>query len=397
MAHVSLNNVGKTFPGGIRAVQAVSLEVDEGEFLVLVGPSGCGKSTVLRMVAGLEEISEGTIKIDGRVVNDVAPKDRDIAMVFQNYALYPHMTVFDNMAFALRRRRIPRAEVTRRVHDAATTLGIVDVLARKPGALSGGQRQRVAVGRAIVREPKAFLFDEPLSNLDARLRLSTRTEIKALHLRLRTTSIYVTHDQEEAMTLGDRVAVMSRGTVQQVDTPLNVYHRPLNRFVAAFMGTVPMNFLDGALSRAAGGLVFEEGSSDAVGRAYRLRVSPAHAGTLAPHVGKRIVLGLRPRAFRESSGGPLDGERDGRAWELPVRVVEPLGDAIDVFCSTPRHQIMARVPSGVRVAPGGTVVLAPDMDEAHYFEPGEFGRSLLTDDARPIADPHAPPPCPSPT
>jgi multiple sugar transport system ATP-binding protein len=247
MAEVILENVTKVFPGGTVAVEEFSLNIRDQEFIVLVGPSGCGKSTTLRMVAGLEEATRGTIRIGNRVVNDVPPKDRDIAMVFQNYALYPHMTVYKNMAFGLRLRRFPKAEIDRRVREAAKILGIEELMDRKPRALSGGQRQRVAVGRAIVRQPQAFLFDEPLSNLDAKLRVEMRAELKRLHHRLKTTVIYVTHDQAEAMTLGDRVVVMNAGRVQQVAPPLVVYDFPVNRFVAGFLGTPAMNFIPGRL------------------------------------------------------------------------------------------------------------------------------------------------------
>ncbi|HPO94296.1 MAG TPA: ATP-binding cassette domain-containing protein, partial [Phycisphaerales bacterium] len=257
MAEIVLERVGKRYAPSPApaAVQDVSLRCPDGGFVVLVGPSGCGKSTTLRMVAGLEDISEGTISIGGRVVNDVAPKDRDIAMVFQNYALYPHMSVYQNMAFALKLRKMPKGEIDRRVRGAAETLGLSPLLDRKPGALSGGQRQRVAVARAMVREPKAFLFDEPLSNLDAKLRVSTRAELKALHQRLKTTTLYVTHDQEEAMTLADIVVVMSNGRVQQVGPPLEVYAHPANRFVAGFLGTPSMNFWECEVREAGGEVV----------------------------------------------------------------------------------------------------------------------------------------------
>src|SRR5829696_8972541 len=259
MARVELEKVSKIYPGGVRAVNAIDLQIKDQEFIVLVGPSGCGKSTTLRMVAGLEEISEGVIRIGDRVVNDVPPKNRDIAMVFQNYALYPHMTVYKNMAFGLKLRGMPKAQINQRVMEAAKILDIEHLLERKPKALSGGQRQRVAVGRAIVREPAAFLFDEPLSNLDAKLRVTTRAELKRLHQRLKTTTIYVTHDQEEAMTLGDRIVVMKDGIIHQNDTPLKTYSYPVNRFVAGFIGMPPMNFFDGAIKSVDGRLVFEEG------------------------------------------------------------------------------------------------------------------------------------------
>src|SRR5438128_1090346 len=263
MAQVVLEKVSKVYPGpgktGVKAVDAIDLSIRDQEFVVLVGPSGCGKSTTLRMVAGLEEITDGTIRIGERVVNDVPPKDRDIAMVFQNYALYPHMTVYKNMAFALKLRGLPKDQIDQRVIEAAKILDIEHLLERKPKALSGGQRQRVAVGRAIVREPAAFLFDEPLSNLDAKLRVTTRAELKRLHQRLKTTTIYVTHDQEEAMTLGDRIVVMKDGKIQQADTSLSTYNMPMNRFAAGFIGMPPMNFFDGCLKVENGQMFFEEG------------------------------------------------------------------------------------------------------------------------------------------
>src|SRR2546429_1524628 len=262
MARVELQKVTKIYPGGVKAVDAIDLNIENQQFVVLVGPSGCGKSTTLRMIAGLEEISDGIIRIGDRVVNDVPPKNRDIAMVFQNYALYPHMTVYKNMAFGLKLRRMPKQQIHQRVMEAAKILDIEHLLDRKPKQLSGGQRQRVAVGRAIVREPAAFLFDEPLSNLDAKLRVTTRAELKRLHQRLKTTTIYVTHDQEEAMTLGDRIVVMKDGLIQQSDTPLNTYNQPRNRFVAGFIGMPPMNFFDGRLSRSQDGLVFVEGGGE---------------------------------------------------------------------------------------------------------------------------------------
>ncbi len=289
MAEVLLDNVRKVYSNGHEAVKGVSLHIADGEFLVLVGPSGCGKSTTLRMVAGLEDATGGTIQIGGRVVNDVHPKDRDIAMVFQNYALYPHMTVAKNMGFALKLRGVPKTDVDRRVAEAARMLGIHDLLDRKPKQLSGGQRQRVAVGRAIVREPRAFLFDEPLSNLDAKLRVTTRAELKGLHQRLKTTTIYVTHDQEEAMTLGDRIVVMSQGVIQQVGAPMDVYRHPANRFVAGFIGTPPMNFLDGQIVR--GSLPGGRGTHHfaQTSGTIRLGLTDAQANRLASHEGKPVV------------------------------------------------------------------------------------------------------------
>jgi multiple sugar transport system ATP-binding protein len=370
MAQVTLDNVRKTYAGGIEAVGSFTLDIKDGEFLVLVGPSGCGKSTVLRMIAGLEDITSGSIAIGGRVVNDVAPKDRDISMVFQNYALYPHMSVYNNMAFALKLRGIAKGEIDRRVREAARILGIEEFLDRKPKALSGGQRQRVAVGRAIVREPKAFLFDEPLSNLDAKLRVTTRAELKALHQRLKTTSIYVTHDQEEAMTLGDRIVVMSRGLIQQAGSPLEVYRRPVNRFVAGFVGTPPMNFLEGRLARTGDDLTFVEGDGEDI-NALRLRIPAAKSGALANHAGKPVVLGIRPQAVRDGAGQPHE------TATLAVRVIEPLGDAMDVSCRTSRGTpIVARVPAHSGVNAGAPASFHVIMDEAHVFEPGEFGVNL---------------------
>jgi multiple sugar transport system ATP-binding protein len=349
-------------PGRAAAVEDLSLSISDGELIVLVGPSGCGKTTTLRMIAGLEEVTSGTISIGGRVVNRVRPRDRDIAMVFQNYALYPHMTVRQNLSFALRMRRVPRAEVRRRVGEAARVLGLEALMDRRPRELSGGERQRVAVGRAIVREPRAFLFDEPLSNLDARLRVSTRGELKALHQRLRTTTIYVTHDQEEAMTLGDRIVVMSAGRVQQVGPPLEVFRRPATRFVAGFIGMPAMNFLSGVLSER----VFVEAGRPGPGL-------PVPVGAGAAAMGREIVLGVRPQALRLSGAG----------LPVEVRVVEPLGDVMDITCATAAGtKVVARVPAGTSVVPGQKVFLsalgedAPGGGGVHFFGPGEAGAAL---------------------
>jgi multiple sugar transport system ATP-binding protein len=284
MARVVLKNVEKTYAGGVKAVKEFNLDVADKEFVVFVGPSGCGKSTTLRCVAGLEDISGGTIHIGERLVNDVPPKDRDIAMVFQNYALYPHMTVFENMAFGLKLRRVSRDVIRQKVQRAATILGIEGMLDRKPKTLSGGQRQRVAVGRAIVRDPKCFLFDEPLSNLDAKLRVEMRAEIKRIHMDLKSTTIYVTHDQEEAMTLGDRIVVMKDGIIQQCGAPLEVYHRPANRFVAGFVGMPPMNFFEGKIVAESGALWFDEGTG-------RIAVPDWAKHALGNKVGSRVSLG----------------------------------------------------------------------------------------------------------
>ncbi|MFA6045814.1 MAG: sn-glycerol-3-phosphate ABC transporter ATP-binding protein UgpC, partial [Phycisphaerales bacterium] len=357
-----------TYPNGHKAVLGVSAAINDGEFVVLVGASGCGKSTVLRMIAGLEDITGGSISIDGRVVNEVAPKDRDIAMVFQNYALYPHMSVRRNMSLALELRGMKRADIDTRVNSTAAMLGIEMLLDRKPGQLSGGQRQRVAVGRAIVREPKVFLFDEPLSNLDAKLRLATRIELKALHRRLRTTSIYVTHDQEEAMTLGERIMVLHKGVVQQFDTPLNVYHHPANRFVAGFIGTPPMNFVPGTVSVGGPTMKFEGTLDDSTRVA--MNVDAAHVPLLEANLkGSRdLVLGLRPTSF-ELRAGP-------GAWTIPVRVVEVLGDTMDIY-GTGAKGFVARVPARGAAAPVDSASLCPLPAEAAWFAPGDEGRSLL--------------------
>lgn len=360
MASVRLENVKKVFDGGHVAVHSMSLEVKDRELIVLVGPSGCGKSTTLRMVAGLEEATEGTILIDGQVVNDVPPKDRDIAMVFQNYALYPHMTVFENMAFGLKLRKFSKPEIMRRVREAADILGIGDLLNRKPKALSGGQRQRVALGRAIVRQPKVFLFDEPLSNLDAKLRVQTRTEISKLHQRLTATMIYVTHDQMEAMTLGDRIVVMKDGHIQQVDTPLGLYHHPDNKFVAGFIGSPAMNFFEGTIVRQRGL------SLNADAERLRLPIDKKNQRRLAAYAGKRVVLGLRPEHI-----GP--GQARGKAIvkvKAYVEVVEPMGNELLLYFTTVKggNQYVARYGAEVIPAAGKWMELGFDMTQAHYFD-----------------------------
>jgi len=287
MATVELKSISKVYDGGVRAVNNANITIQDKEFVVLVGPSGCGKTTPLRMIAGLEDITEGELTIDGKLVNDVPPKDRDIAMVFQNYALYPHMTVYDNMAFGLKIRKFPKLEIERRVREAAKILDIEMLLERKPTALSGGQRQRVAVGRAIVRQPKVFLFDEPLSNLDAKLRVQMRAEISALHNRLQATMIYVTHDQVEAMTMGDKIVVMKDCYIQQIGDPLHLYNFPINRFVAGFIGSPPMNFLTVRIVDEAGRLFADEGN-------FRVAVTGRNADLVKPYAGKELVFGIRP-------------------------------------------------------------------------------------------------------
>lgn len=386
MAEVVLTDVVKVYPGGVTAVNRVSLVIQDREFVVLVGPSGCGKSTTLRMIAGLEDITSGTIRIGPRVVNEVAPKDRDIAMVFQNYALYPHMTVYKNMAFGLllrrkyglwdsplglifayplwKKAREERKAIDTRVREAAEILGITQLLERRPKALSGGQRQRVAVGRAIVRNPKAYLFDEPLSNLDAKLRIGMRAEIKRIHRRVQTTTVYVTHDQEEAMTLGDRVVVMKDGIIHQCATPYEVYERPTNRFVAGFVGTPPMNFLKGTLKKEGDQLFFDEGQN-------KLPVAAKHTAALAGHVNQPLILGLRPEMLHPA------GDAAPAKLKVQVSVVEPLGDRMDVYCGTQAHpQIVCRVDAQTRVQENSAVVMGVDMDRAHFFEPVDDGRNL---------------------
>jgi len=365
MAQVILESVAKVFPGGVQAVRHMDLHIADQEFLVLVGPSGCGKSTTLRMVAGLEEVTEGTIRIGERIVNDVPPKNRDIAMVFQNYALYPHMTVYKNMAFGLKLRKVPKKEIDQKVRGAAQMLGIGELLDRKPKALSGGQRQRVAVGRAIVRNPKAFLFDEPLSNLDAKLRVEMRAELKKLHRRLHTTTIYVTHDQEEAMTLGDRVVVMRDGLVLQVDSPLNIYDYPVNRFVGGFVGTPPMNFMDGKLVTENGSIYFDEGSN-------MLRLSDELGERVSAHSGQPMVLGVRPENISDRSEGSFAGPEN--VMNVKVSVVEPLGDKMDVYMSTPTHEhLICRADSHSQIQEGQELSMYLDMSRVHILEPGDTG------------------------
>jgi multiple sugar transport system ATP-binding protein len=365
MAQVLLEKVTKVYPGNVKAVRDVDLKIEDSEFIVLVGPSGCGKTTTLRMIAGLEEITGGTIKIGERVVNDVPPKDRDIAMVFQNYALYPHMTVYKNMAFGLKLRKLPKAQINERVMGAAKILGIEHLLDRKPKALSGGQRQRVAVGRAIVRHPKAFLFDEPLSNLDAKMRVETRAELKKLHRRLQTTTIYVTHDQEEAMTLGDRVVVMKDGEVQQVNNPLKIYDRPVNRFVAGFLGTPPMNFFSGRLVYQNWDVYFDDGSD-------RILLPEKWRECLARYKDTDMVLGVRPENFNPRSEGAFT--RRDNSIKVKIEVVEPLGDKMDLYMASARHpHIVCRIDSHSGLKEGQELSMYIDVNRVHVFTAGDTG------------------------
>jgi multiple sugar transport system ATP-binding protein len=352
---VELTDVSKTYGRGRPAVDHVSLRIEDGELLVLVGPSGCGKSTLLRMVAGLEEVTAGEIRIGGRVVNEVTPRDRDIAMVFQNYALYPHMTVFDNLAFGLRRRRVPAAEVDRRVRAAAGTLGLEGYLERKPRELSGGERQRVALGRALVREPRVFLFDEPLSNLDAKLRVQMRAEIKRLHQRVGRTMIYVTHDQIEAMTLGDRVAVLRAGVLQQVADPFTLYERPANAFVAGFIGSPPINFFTATLSGSGAPVLELEG--------FSLALSPGLGARLEGFRGRPIQVGVRPEDLSPSAPG-ADGGIAAR-----VEVSEPLGNEVLVHWHSPVGTLISRVAGQIAPRVGAEARLGFAESRLRFFDP----------------------------
>jgi len=359
MAEVALRSVVKRFDD-VEAVRSIDLDIPNNEFVVLVGPSGCGKSTTLRMIAGLEEVTSGEISIGGEVVNDLPPKDRDIAMVFQNYALYPHMTAFENMAFGLRLRKFSRSEIRQRVEHAARILDITDLLDRRPKALSGGQRQRVAMGRAIVRNPKVFLFDEPLSNLDAKLRVQMRTEIKRVHQKVKTTTVYVTHDQVEAMTLADRVVVMNQGRIEQVGTPQELYHHPRTRFVAGFIGSPAMNFIPCRLEQNGSGMRVR------VSDAIALPVPEAHAPRCRSAAGRELILGLRPEHITE----PRRGERDaGCAFPVTLDVVEPLGMETMVFFTVNGSEVCARVDPASARGPGESMRLAANVEHMHLIDP----------------------------
>ena len=357
MASLSLVNVNKVYPNGYHAVRDFNMEIADKEFIIFVGPSGCGKSTTLRMIAGLEDISSGEFKIDGKLMNDVEPKDRDIAMVFQNYALYPHMTVYDNMAFGLKLRKVPKDEIDKAVRDAAKILDLSHLLDRKPKALSGGQRQRVAMGRAIVRSPKVFLMDEPLSNLDAKLRVQMRTEIAKLHQRLGTTIIYVTHDQTEAMTLGTRIVVMKDGIVQQIDSPQNLYDNPANLFVAGFMGSPQMNFID-AVAEVAGGKAFLKVADQKI----ELPADKAKAIIDGGYNGKTVILGIRPENIIETKGeAPYN-------FVSTVNVYELLGAEVFLYFDLEGANITARVEPTTKVRPGDKVTYTFDTKKIHIFD-----------------------------
>jgi multiple sugar transport system ATP-binding protein len=365
MATVTFDHVSKRY-GDVVAVNDLNLEIRDGEFMVLVGPSGCGKTTSLRMIAGLEEISDGTLRIGDRVVNDVAPKDRDIAMVFQSYALYPHMSVRDNLAFGLKLRKVPKNEIERRVKEAAETIQLQKLLDRKPKELSGGQRQRVALGRAIVREPAVFLMDEPLSNLDAKLRVQTRAEIARLHQRLKTTMVYVTHDQVEAMTMGTRIAVMNDGLLQQVGTPQQLYDHPINRFVAGFIGSPAMNFVDVTMSG-------KDGSSlEADGGAIKIPLPPRFREAVGPTSGRKLVAGFRPEHLEIG-----DADSKSAALRATADVVEYLGNEELIHVRSGGRDLVAIVSSEHRVRPGDVIDFRIPLDKLHLFD-AESGATLTS-------------------
>ncbi len=371
MASLSLRGIYKKYPGGVVAVSDVNLEIRDKEFIILVGPSGCGKSTTLRMIAGLEEISEGELYIGDRLVNDIAPKDRDIAMVFQNYALYPHMTVFENMAFGLKLRKVPKDEIARKVEEAARILDLSHLLDRKPKAMSGGQRQRVALGRAIVRSPKVFLLDEPLSNLDAKLRAQMRTEISKLHKKLGTTFIYVTHDQTEAMTMGDRIVVMKDGFVQQIDTPQNLYEQPVNKFVAGFLGSPQMNFIDAVLKKTASQQYYVEfGSEDSrSGRGTKYQIILPESKVvpdLEKYVDREVTLGIRPESVHDEEMY-LSTATTGIV-DCNVEITEMMGAETFLYLECEGIPITARVSPRSTAQAGDVIKIALDPNKVHLFD-----------------------------
>ncbi len=359
MAQVSLRGVSKVFAGNVKAVDNISLGVENKEFIVLVGPSGCGKSTTLRMIAGLETATSGDIFLADKRINDMPPKDRDIAMVFQNYALYPHMTIYENMSFGLKLRHYPKSEINRRVTEAADILGLMKLLNRRPRALSGGERQRAAVGRAIVRKPLVFLFDEPLSNLDAKLRVQMRTEINKLHIRLQTTMIYVTHDQTEAMTMGDRIAVLQAGFLQQLDDPITVYDHPVNKFVAGFIGSPPMNFMAGRIIKKDGRLYFNEGRIE-------VKLVKDMFKKMTPYIDKEVIFGLRSEDIYDKlflSDAPPEN-----IVRVTCEVVEPMGSEVYLHLNTGRHTFIARVGAHDRPQVNQDIELVFDMSKIHFFD-----------------------------
>ena len=359
MAEVILKDIAKIYKGGVIGCKDINLHIKDREFCVLVGPSGCGKSTTLRVIAGLEDITSGELRIGDRVVNDVRPKERDIAMVFQNYALYPHMKVWENLAFGLKLRKYPADEIKKRVKEAARVLEIEHLLDRRPKALSGGQRQRVALGRAIVRKPKVFLFDEPLSNLDAKLRVQMRTEIHKLHIKLQTTIIYVTHDQVEAMTMGDRIAVMKNGIIQQVADPIQVYDHPKNKFVAGFIGTPPMNFMNGRILKKDGRIYFDEGK-------IMVRLVEDMYKIMAPYLGKEVTFGIRSEDIYDKlfvSEAPAEN-----IIKVNCEVVEPMGSEVYLYLNTGKNTFIARVGAHDRPHTNQDMDVVFDMSKIHFFD-----------------------------
>ena len=379
MASLSLKHIEKVYENGFHAVHDFNLEVEDKEFIIFVGPSGCGKSTTLRMIAGLEEISEGELYIGDRLVNDIAPKDRDIAMVFQNYALYPHMTVFENMAFGLKLRKVPKDEIDKMVKEAAKILDLTQLLDRKPKALSGGQRQRVALGRAIVREPKVFLLDEPLSNLDAKLRAQMRTEISKLHKKLGTTFIYVTHDQTEAMTMGDRIVVMKDGYIQQIDTPTNLYQSPVNQFVAGFIGSPQMNFIDAVLRKYDNKYVVEFGRAASRGEegvTYSVEIPEGKADddALYPLIDQEVVLGVRPECIHDEPA--FLAQASTGVVDAVVEVTEMMGAETYLYLDCVGINLTARVSPRTTARSGDTIKVALDPNRVHIFDK-ETEKSVL--------------------
>jgi multiple sugar transport system ATP-binding protein len=359
MAQISLRDVSKIYKGDVKAVDKVNLGIENREFMVLVGPSGCGKSTTLRMIAGLEEISQGKIWIADRLVNDVPAKDRDIAMVFQNYALYPHMTVYENMSFGLKLRKYPKVEIDKRVHEAAEILGIKHFLARRPRQLSGGERQRVALGRAIVRKPLAFLFDEPLSNLDAKMRVQMRTEIHKLRTRLQTTFIYVTHDQTEAMTLGDRICVMKDGKIQQCADPMTIYDKPANKFVASFIGSPPINIMNGRIIRKERKFYFDEGK-------FQVKIVEDMYKTITPYEGKDVIFGIRSEDIYDKLF--VSESTPDNTVRATCEVVEPLGSEVYLYLNSGKNSFIARVGAHDRPEVNRDMDLVFDMSKVHFFD-----------------------------
>ena len=360
MAGLSLRNIGKRYQGGVEAVRNANLEVDDKEFVILVGPSGCGKSTTLRMIAGLEEITSGELYIGDKLVNDVAPKNRDIAMVFQNYALYPHMTVFENMAFGLKLRKMPKAEIEKRVHEAARSLDIEHLLDRKPKALSGGQRQRVALGRAIVREPKVFLMDEPLSNLDAKLRVQMRATISKLHQKLQTTFIYVTHDQTEALTMGTKIVVMKDGVIQQVASPQELYEKPVNMFVAGFIGSPQMNFIDATLKKEGNEFYLEFGKN-------KINLPEGKAKNVdEKYLGKEVIIGIRPENVHDEA--VYIESMSNNVMEAKVEITEMLGAETNLYLELAGIEIIARVNPRTKAKPEDVIKIAFDANKIHLFD-----------------------------